>query len=321
VKNKKNKIIWIGILIAICAFVFVNIFFTSKSKVHGKIPVDVFNILVKHQNSLLEKHLKKGLNPNGKVLKDETLISIALNERNFEAVKLLLKYGANTAQVNEGTGLSGATALQMASYIGSYEIVKLLLEYGAKVNAMDNNGATALTSACFSGHCKIARLLIKNGAKIDVMNKQKQDALILATYNKHSECVELLLKNGANPEVRDPNGYTPLLWAISHNDINTVKVLLQHNAEINDTIRTKYNKKQYVAYTPLNLAIMQENINIVKLLLENKKLDINKIGEDGLTPLDNAIKLVSGDKNGNEIISLLKSHGAKTASKLKASKE
>ena len=319
-KNKRSKLIWSGILIAICLFVFIGVLFNSRSKLHGKIPVDVFNILVKHQNSLLEKHLKRGLNPNGKVIKDETLLSIALGERNFEAVKLLLKYGANTAQVNAKTGLSGSTVLQMASYIGNYEIVKLLLEHGAKVNLVNSHGATALTSACFSGHYKIAELLIKHGAKIDTMNKQGQNALILATYNKHSKCIDVLLKNGANSEIREPNGYTPLLWAISYGYTKTVKVLLKHGVNINSAIKTRDRNKQYVFYTPLTLAITQNNVDIVKLLLADKGLKINKIDKDSLTPLDYAIKLDFGDKSGKEIVTLLKLHRAKTTAELKSSK-
>ena len=65
------------------------------------------------------------------------------SESALEAVKLLVKHGADVNAVEAG----GRTALQGAAYMGEDKIIQFLVDQGADLNAKDNYGRTALKIA------------------------------------------------------------------------------------------------------------------------------------------------------------------------------
>ena len=78
-----------------------------------------------------------------------------------DVVRLLVQAGAD---VNAGTGVTGATALHMAARQGFVEIAAALLDCGANINARDQKGDTPLQRALNCRRPQVARLLAEGGA-------------------------------------------------------------------------------------------------------------------------------------------------------------
>jgi len=73
---------------------------------------------------------------------------MAVDTHNWEAVELLLDYGANIdIKSKDGKGL---TPLHFAVLLRDENMVKLLVNNGADINAQDNNGCTPLCTAAKS---------------------------------------------------------------------------------------------------------------------------------------------------------------------------
>ncbi len=267
-----------------------------------------FNAIVNHNNKKIEEMLNAGLNPNMNINADDGAIPIftAISLDNTEAVKLLIKYGAD---VNVKEDLFGGTPIQKAALAGREDIVKLLIEAGAKINVVNYNNDTPLSGAASAGHIIVLNYLLKHGAKVNIKDNKGQNALFLAVYNKKYNCIESLLKAGININYLNNFGVSPLYLAIENEDTDIVKLLLEYGADPNLS-------KVYYNNTPLMRASSMGLIDIVDLLLNSKHIKVNYIDDVGKTALDYATFY-----KRNEIIALLKSHGAKTAKKLKQKKK
>jgi ankyrin repeat protein len=150
----------------------------------------------------------------------ETVLMLASQTGNPEAVKLLLERGAdpNTQQFR------GQTALMWAAAEGHADVVKLLLTRGAdpalkstasaKQERRPPGGLTALLFASRQGQLEAARALLDGGAAIDQAGADNTSPLLIAVVNGHYDLASMLVERGANPNIADANGRTPLYAAI-----------------------------------------------------------------------------------------------------------
>ena len=213
------------------------------------------------------------------------------------------------ADVNFQSKYCGNTALMLASYAGHLDIVKLLVKMGADVNARRYTGETALIMASKNGNDKIVKFLISKGAYPEFRCDGGDElingtALCWACYNGHDAVVKTLLKAKAGDYLTSRGN--PLTLAIIKGHTNVVALLLENGYDPNAVIHNE---------TPLELAINNNHAEIVKILLKNNAL-VNELTTEQQTAMDLAIL-----KKNNNIISILKQHGAKTSTELKAEKE
>lgn len=96
------------------------------------------------------------------VVGDTTPMDEAIDGRNLEMIKLLLRY---IPDINAQVCAGGMSALVRASQTGYAEVVKLLLDTNADVNGKSNNGRTGLQAAADNGHRNIVALLLSMGAE------------------------------------------------------------------------------------------------------------------------------------------------------------
>jgi ankyrin repeat protein len=75
-------------------------------------------------NTVLEKSLDKGADPNIKTKLGLSPLSIAIQNNNIEGVRLLLKYGANKDEITSGN----ISLYQLAKKLQREEIMALLLQ-------------------------------------------------------------------------------------------------------------------------------------------------------------------------------------------------
>ncbi|EQA36241.1 ankyrin repeat protein [Leptospira inadai serovar Lyme str. 10] len=145
---------------------------------------EIFKFLI---NSLAD--LKK-TNSNG-----ESILNLAVRERNLEAIKLLIDLKLD---INHG-GVGGETPLHEASADGYDEVVELIIANGAKLNIitrkssnLDKGGNTPLHYATMFGKISTVKILLKHGADKTLRNGDGNTALDIAKKKGYKDLVKIL---------------------------------------------------------------------------------------------------------------------------------
>ena len=138
----------------------------------------------------------------------ETPLWKAIDNGNFEFVKLLLKHGANP----NAKRADGVTHLMLAVSVGGDRgtarkiehdmIVSCLCSNKVDVNAQDNEGNTALGWSLRSGHLEATRILVSAGADRTIGKESEHDAF---SYAKDDEDKIEALRTAEEREVARAN--------------------------------------------------------------------------------------------------------------------
>ena len=150
--------------------------------------------------------LKHGADPNPRIKpneKSEPLFA-AVNKGDTQIVNELLRAGANVHHKITGRG---DTALTQAVGYGQTEIAKALIEKGANVNQLTYNG-TPLMIAAARGDSEMIDILLAANANVNFGRAQQGTPLIQAVRNGNIEIVQKLLNAGANPTITTNRGRT-----------------------------------------------------------------------------------------------------------------
>ena len=150
----------------------------------------------------MAKLLAKGADPNTPDAQGNTLLMVAVRNKNAEIVDLLIKAGARLNLRNKyvkGAEINhkGWNPLLYAAIAGHTKIVQLLLEGGAKANSISDNGSTPLMMAARGNYVDTAKVLLENGADPNIRNELGKTALDWALSKDHQEVAELLKTSGA----------------------------------------------------------------------------------------------------------------------------
>jgi ankyrin repeat protein len=209
----------------------------------------------------------------------------AVKKENVQAVRQLISAGAD---VNGSPNISWKpihTAVQKKNL----DIVKLLISKNADVNpwlsSYGDRRRTPLHMAVDTNDLEIAKVLILAGADVNAKYISKSNSVNNACppiFYARKEMMKLLIDSGADVNSRsaDANEYTPLHFAVKGESYR------------------------------------EADIEIVKMLID-AGADVNAASRYGETPLESASKRIQVSKYvwlepRQDIISLLKQHGAKT---------
>ena len=145
---------------------------------------------------------------------------------------------------------------------------------------------------------EVVKLLIANGANVNTFATNGRTPLHSAVENIDQDMVKLLIANGANVHAVDNDGYTPLHSVVWGNNQDMVKLLIANGADVHAVDND--------GKTPLHRAVRGgANKEMVKLLIANGA-NVHAVDQNGHIPLHYAAR-----EGNQEIIKLLKSHGAK----------
>ncbi len=227
-----------------------------------------------------------------------------------DLVTLLLNKGADQMQGDT----QGNTPLMRAAVARDADMLALLLEKGAEVNAQNNQGETALVRlASYGGSSgsstakqalEAAKVLIDKGADVNASTQYGETVLSRALGNSNREISKLLIEKGADLSVTRP-GSEPLIFRIiAMGDNELLALAIEKKADIS----VKDNSGNTVLMRAITYG--EGKIEIVETLLK-AGADPNVQTSTGQTALD----LVR--RGNNEIIELLKAHGAKEGQKEK----
>jgi uncharacterized protein len=104
----------------------------------------------------------------------------------------------------------GDSLLMLASYHGHVDAVRVLAGLGADPNLRNDNGQTPIAGAAFKGFTEVIEALLAAGADVEGASPDGRTALMIAAMFNRTAIVDLLIAHGANPQARDASGVTPL---------------------------------------------------------------------------------------------------------------
>ncbi|KAK7094366.1 hypothetical protein V1264_005941 [Littorina saxatilis] len=232
-----------------------------------------------------------------------TLLHIAVDKGNLEAITLAVKSGACLTKTNNKgltpyqlaqrrrKELNNATdrnkmAFDLFSVIrgGNDVTVKTLLCYGSSVHDKDDEGRTGLLVACKAGQGNIADLLIDLGADVNVsvtsLLEGPQTPLFFACRTGLIRTVELLLKHNAVIDAMNKWKQTALHCACEGKSptasADITRLLLDAGADV--------NAQDMLGRTPLHYAACSGNTETLRRLIHHGA-DLNATDDEGRTPL------------------------------------
>lgn len=286
---------------------------------------DFVNLQDPLRRDALTARLEKAIQEKGSLINSEGVVNLiplwrAAEMGDIETVKTRLKAGADP---NNGESKSH-TPIILAASKGHLDIVRMLAEHPnvnkkiivkaieearnnkheevaaylfeqQDVNAIDESGETLLHKAVEKKDFEQVKTLIGKGANVNLKNKNGQTPLLMASTlsgKKGSMIVEILLANKA--DANEYNWRSPLACAVKEGNSQSAAFLLPHT-EKRELIRTSGWDGKETGRDPWYVDLMfdalrQKNgIEILSLLKANGA-DFNAKSEYGETLLNNAIK-------------------------------
>ncbi len=243
----------------------------------------------------IEFLLESGANPNGALTDGRTPLYLSISEGlPYDAVELLLKYGANTE-----LGTEYHTPLSLAVSRSGTDVISLLIDYGANYNYRDSSANTLLHKAAGRNSQKTLEYLINLGLDVNAKNATGQTSLHIAAENGYFKNIQLLASKGANIFEKDQNGYLPMHIQLAVNDgnIDGIDWLLSCGVNINQ------NEAEF-DMAPIHIAAANGDMETLEYIV-GKGADVSIKAFNGQTPFHTAV--LSGEAG---IFDFLISHGA-----------
>lgn len=249
-----------------------------------------------------------------------TILHLAIRQRNYENVKVILEHPAVDVNVKDNFGETPLHWL-LAWPNAPHNILRLLLAKGANVNEQDKDSQAPLFEACLSGDAVAARALLKAGADVDdgedvwgrtalheaidtqnlplvqallefkadvtIKDKQLRDATSLAAYKDNADILRAVLDalkaQGVESHILtdvDVEGHSPLHRSAARGRRDIVELLLQ--AGDGAKLAAQLNRN---GNTALHSACHRGHLEVMKLLVEHGG-DALARDSGGKSPLD-----------------------------------
>lgn len=211
------------------------------------------------RHELIHLALQYGASPNELDKSGDPVIFDALRFQCQKEVQELLEHGVDISLRNH----LGETLLEMAVKDKNTPVVKQLLERGADPNSISPEGEPMLQLAIRSGSKLTVQELLAKGAD---PNLPAQDGctmlqLILSASNIEKKdklaMLQTMVAAGADPRARVKPGSEPLLFLAVHNaeEVDLIRLLLEAGVEVNAT---------YGSRTALDQATAPEVVELLR---------------------------------------------------------
>lgn len=200
---------------------------------------------------------------------------------------------------------------------------------GVDVNKRDESGNTPLIYACRKSARDLVKLLLDNGAEADLGNQKSRTPMHFAAEAGNFQIISMLIDAGADVNCTDNDGVTPLMLLAQNGKTDAALKLIQ-NPDIDMAIKdnsghlavdyatsaglrelvealsqAEGNHADAEGNTTLHHACWNEQSEVVKVLLEKDPSSVNKLNDDGDSPL-----ILAVHKSNLMIVELLLAAGA-----------
>jgi ankyrin repeat protein len=193
----------------------------------------VLHVAVKYSPlQLLSDLLDMGGNVDSKTKAGDTLLDLAIYQKNIPAVDLLLSRNASLTEINS----EGDTALHRAAK-SSRTVMEHLLRHGADVGIKNAYGQTPLHTVADwypedLGLIAKAKLLVDFGADPNARDENGKSALHVAAASGRKNIMEVIIEQAANVDIniKDNHGNSPLRFAATE---EIADALVRAGADVN----------------------------------------------------------------------------------------
>jgi ankyrin repeat protein len=223
----------------------------------------------------------------------------AVSTMKIDEIRRLVAMGANP-NASDSYNWSPLTTAVVSH--GDPEVINVLLALGAKADLKGTCNNTALHYAASYGRLEAAQILIAHHADFDAKACLGETPLVEAVANGRTELVAYLMSLKADPNANDWQGKTPLMLALN---IFTLPQRDDILALILGDKRTDVNRRDNDGMTALKQTVKNSSVEMVKKLLQVPGIDVNDNGGDVT-----ALFLAELDHK-DEIAQLLRAAGAK----------
>ncbi len=186
--------------------IYLFVFIGVSSSIAGSYD-DFFAAIHANKPDVVQALLKRGFDPNTVNPRGEHGLVVAVNERAFKVIDVLLGDANTQAEVRTTRDES---ALMLASLKGYLDVCKKLIARDADVN---KPGWTPLHYAATGGHLDVIRLLVEHHAYVDASSPNGSTPLMMAAMYGTIDAVKLLLAEGADPQIKNALGLTAIDFA------------------------------------------------------------------------------------------------------------
>ena len=193
----------------------------------------IFEAVVNQDSSVLKKQISTTANIDARDSYGRTALHVAAYSANHEAMRLLVKAGANpNALENDRYDI-----VTIAAVANDIQTLRLSLDLGASPsNITSLYDGTALIAAAHLGHAEVVQILIRAGAPLDHVNNLNWTALIESIVlgdggKQHTATLKALVDAGAKVNLSDGYGRSPLFLARQNGYTNMTRILTKAGAK------------------------------------------------------------------------------------------
>ncbi|XP_068748124.1 serine/threonine-protein phosphatase 6 regulatory ankyrin repeat subunit B-like isoform X2 [Montipora capricornis] len=221
----------------------------------------------------------------GRSASGDTLLHLAVDNKDIEVVKSLVQAGAPPDEQNN----VGKTPLHIAAIKGDEEMVKFLHTAKANPNILDNEEMTPLHYAAHGGHqAVILYFLEKFKVDASARNRDGSTLLHMTCQAGNLEASTALIKRGVLVHMPNKSGGLSIHDAARKGHVGLLKLLLEKGVPVNIKNKNKY--------TPLHIAALNRK-HLAAQLLVGFGADVSVVGGVSKeTPLHMAAKVKGGEK-------------------------
>lgn len=223
---------------------------------------------------------------------------------NLEFFNYLEKLGINPNTATE----SGQNPLHNLARSKDGAVIDYFISKGVDVNQQNADGNTPLMLAAYGQQdLELFNKFFEKGKNFNQKNKEGQTALTQAIMGNSTKVGLLLIGGGASGNLKDKDGNNMSYYLITY---------YKNKQEYSDKLKMlftfgfSHNQLQANQNTLFHIAVRAKNAEVIKELALDKKIDINALNSDGLSPLHLA---ASSDEDGSLLKLLIDLGADKTA--------
>jgi ankyrin repeat protein len=159
-----------------------------------------------NQTELIIKLLnKKSLNLDVIDIEGRTILFSSIKYSNNELLEVLLNFNKTNIgfSIIDTKDKLGYTALHYAVILNNFDAIKILLKYGADIKIKDNNNNNILDLALKNNKTDIFIYLLNNISDLNIKSNTNQSLLHLAISYQNIEIIDILLEKNININAKE----------------------------------------------------------------------------------------------------------------------